>query len=406
MADLLPEELITEILTRLPVKILVQMRCVCKSWCSLITSCYFINSKLNQTIHFNKFNNARTLVIAHYINGEEKGEGRVSINLYDERVGTCPIEIDSPIPNCGSDFRIYGSCNGLVCLTDNAFDHVNSLILWNPSIRKSVRLPKPSIGIDSHTDTYSKVASADSSAPNQVVIGYGFDSKSNDYKVVRIARLHNFPDPEVGLYSLNKGCWRRICVVGPHHRIGCNPLASQAFVNGVVHWVGRNVDSASDISILSFDMSSEVFCEMKLPGSPADDGWLVTNIVVSVLGESLCVVHFDSLVSEVKIWVMKEYGVVESWNKLISFEVDSFFGMTLAFRWYGDLLFFRINDYMFSINLDSQDPRNDGLLFFNRNHHLFSFNKESEQAKDLGIRLSGDMNSFYIVNYMESLVLL
>ncbi|XP_059639621.1 F-box/kelch-repeat protein At3g23880-like [Cornus florida] len=373
MADRLPKELIAEILTRLPVKALLKFRCVCKSWGSLISSPKFITSKLNQTIHLNKINNTDTHIIGRYINANEEGggeEGRYSVIIYD---GSCFIELENPILYCASQLHIFGSCNGLVCLSDNIFDYVfkkvNNLILWNPSIRKSMRLPMSSIGIDSH-------------GLREVVDGYGFDSKTNDYKVVRIAYINDFPDAEVELYSLNRGCWRRIYVVGPHHRFTFAPLPSQVFVNGIVHWVGGDLDADYDISILTFDMSSEVFCKMMPPAAPPH-GWMPTRLAVSVLGESLCLGHFDSLVSKVSIWVMKEYGVVQSWSKLFAFDVDEGFGRFLGFRRTGDLRFFKRNDRMFSINLESQ------------------------QAKDLGIWLSGNPEAFYAVPHVaESLVLL
>ncbi|XP_059642611.1 F-box protein CPR1-like [Cornus florida] len=373
MADRLPKELIAEILTRLPVRALLKFRCVCKSWCSLISSPKFITSKLNQTIHLNKINNTDTHIIGRYINDYEEGaggEGRFSVILYD---GSCFIELENPIPYCHSEFHIFGSCNGLVCLSDNVFDSVfnklNNLILWNPSIRKSMRLPMSSIGIDSH-------------GLRRVVDGYGFDYKTNDYKVVRISYINDLPDAEVELFSLNRGCWRRICGVGPHHRFTFYPLPCQAFVNGIVHWAGANLDAASDISILTFDMSSEVFCKMKPPPAPPN-GWVGARMAVSVLRESLCLGHFDFLVSKVSIWVMKEYGVVESWTKSFSFDVDEGFGLLLGFR------------------------RNGDLLFFKRNDHMFSINRDSQQAEDVGIRLYGDPETFYAVPHVaESLVLL
>ncbi|XP_059641587.1 uncharacterized protein LOC132283619 [Cornus florida] len=194
-----------------------------------------------------------------------------------------------------------------------------------------------------------------------------------------VSCIDNFPDPEVELYFLNRGCWRRICGVGPHHHIRCT-LLSQAFVNGAVHWFGCDKVAASDISILTFDMSSEVFCEMKLP-TGLENEWVVAHLAVSVLRESLCPCHFDSLVSKVSIWVMKEYGVVQSRTKLFTFDLGSDFGGILGFRRNGDLLFLRKN-------------------------RMFSINLESQQVKDLRIRKSGKLKSLYVDTYMESLVFL
>ncbi|KAK3012848.1 hypothetical protein RJ639_010348 [Escallonia herrerae] len=50
MSDYLPDEIIEEILTKLPVKSLLRFTAVCKSWYSHIKNPSFINAHLNQTI--------------------------------------------------------------------------------------------------------------------------------------------------------------------------------------------------------------------------------------------------------------------------------------------------------------------------------------------------------------------
>ncbi|XP_059624633.1 F-box/kelch-repeat protein At3g23880-like [Cornus florida] len=43
----LPHDIIVQILSRLPVKSLLQFRCVCKSWCSLISDSHFVKTHLS-----------------------------------------------------------------------------------------------------------------------------------------------------------------------------------------------------------------------------------------------------------------------------------------------------------------------------------------------------------------------
>jgi hypothetical protein len=67
MSDYLPDEVVVDILHRLPVKSLIRFRCVCKSWNSLIQTPAFIDSHLNQSIENNNSNNLpHPLLIVRY----------------------------------------------------------------------------------------------------------------------------------------------------------------------------------------------------------------------------------------------------------------------------------------------------------------------------------------------------
>ncbi|KAL7218697.1 hypothetical protein ACSBR2_011880 [Camellia fascicularis] len=68
MSDNLPQEVLFDILARLPVKSLLQMRCVCKSWNSLINSPIFITSHMNQTL---SNNNNELLLLRHHNDGKD-----------------------------------------------------------------------------------------------------------------------------------------------------------------------------------------------------------------------------------------------------------------------------------------------------------------------------------------------
>lgn len=72
-------------------------------------------------------------------------------------------------------FRV-DTCNGLVCLADDLGPYGYNFIVFNPSIRKSVTLPKPTVRFKTH-------GGYDAS------IGFGFDAMTNDYKVVRLVTL-------------------------------------------------------------------------------------------------------------------------------------------------------------------------------------------------------------------------
>jgi len=79
-------------------------------------------------------------------------------------------------------------------LADDLFRELRCLILWNPSIKKFIALPMPSIKPQS---------------PHMFVFGFGVDlSKTDDYKLVRLVYRKNDvivdnDPPEIEIYSIN-----------------------------------------------------------------------------------------------------------------------------------------------------------------------------------------------------------
>ncbi|KAK4369040.1 hypothetical protein RND71_012832 [Anisodus tanguticus] len=80
------------------------------------------------------------------------------------------------------------------------------------------------------------------------------------------------------------------------------------------------------------------------------------------------------------IWVMKEYGVVESWSNEFNVSLDTEPGMILGFRNYSEILLTRSTGQLVSYNLETHEKMNFGIV--------------------------GTKNSFFIGTYEEILVLL
>ena len=96
--------------------------------------------------------------------------------------------------------------------------------------------------------------------------------------------------------------------------------AQHGFVNGVVHWGAkrREGDNGWYNFVLSFDFADEVFGEVLLPESLARG--FEDSVTVIGGGEGLSVYFVSGgLPCCCEIWVMKKYGVVESWNKVFSY---------------------------------------------------------------------------------------
>ncbi|XP_004287379.1 PREDICTED: F-box protein At4g22390-like [Fragaria vesca subsp. vesca] len=278
-------------------------------------------------------------------------------------------------------FRVVGTCNGLVLLADDLEDYGYTFVVWNPSIRRYVTLPKSTMRF-SRQGTYV--------GP----VGLGYDAVGNDYKVVRLTTLFKKENPcrpdiwptSVEVYSLAKGIWS---TVSPPQCIVLHYSAAQVFVNGALHWMAKHchwIDEMVHIDsfILTFDVAAESFGEIMLPkGFESEEAQLST---LSDSGDRNSIALFVR--NEVpgafglEYWVMKEYSEEKSWTKLMVFGPHD--------RWINvpRVLCFR---------------RSGEVMLLLKDGHTVSLDIVSEEFKHLGM-YGGDLSSVH--SYEESLVLL
>ncbi|KAJ8534871.1 hypothetical protein K7X08_016599 [Anisodus acutangulus] len=283
------------------------------------------------------------------------------------------MELNFPV-NCQLGYyRIVGTCNGVVCLCDDLFGELKNLFLWNPSIQKITTLPLPLIKPQQ---------------PHMFVLGFGANN-DDDYKLVRL--VYNINDdvvsrysipPEVEIFSLNSGVWRRVIGVGVKHCM-VEFMWSQVFLNGAVHWIAYDVDPTNSgvrSSVMAFSVADEVFKEIMLPEGLV--GEIAMNLSVMVFEGSLAVVKYEREIDggSCEVWVMKSYGGLESWSRLYRVNLVEDMEKVVGFRCNGE------------------------VLFSTRGNDMVLYDPSSGDKKDLGIR--GSARSFYVQNYVESLVLL
>ncbi|PIN11152.1 hypothetical protein CDL12_16259 [Handroanthus impetiginosus] len=286
----LPEEIIAEILSRLPVKSLLKFRCVSKSWCSLISSEHFIKAHLK--ISKRDTNLTRHKIISTILQPCYSLK-QCSLQPLISGLLSEAVEFDYPMKDPNNAVRIVGCCNGLVCIAING----KYFFLWNPSTRK-----------------YKKLPDVDDGMKRGLFItkyGFGFDESNDDYKVFGIlsgfckARRY---ETMVKIYSLKSNSWTRIDAFNdglPFDDVG-------KFVSGKLHW-GRKFGLNSKWDIVYFDLESELCGKIKQPNY-VESGFSPS---LAALGGSLCVLC-DYPQSSVDVWVMKQYGVSESWSKMVS----------------------------------------------------------------------------------------
>ena len=366
MFEDLPNEVLQEILHKLPVKSLIQLRCVSKSFNSLITSPAFINFSFTRSHPDSNKLIVRYLDVTPHV---ERYKLIVEDNDNNDSSSSEQIQdFEFPLRSGWGYFELVGSANGLFCLHQGKDFH-----LWNPCIRKFITLPTPCLF--------------------PCFLGFGFDSRNNDYKVVKIARsaefsLYQVSQPRVEVYSVSERSWRvaRGGVSCPA-RITCSLLHQQpAFLNGALHFAANDWGDAQSLVVLSFDLSDEAFRVISLPngnfGLGAKIGISVFNGLLSLLSYEC---QHGSSVQCCSVWVMKEYDVVDSWIKLFTIELNMLHWKVLGFLKNGHVL------------VQKTESRSRGS-------ELLSYDPKSEQVKNLGFYRSTKYS--YADNYVRNLTFL
>ncbi|KAK9937930.1 hypothetical protein M0R45_014694 [Rubus argutus] len=291
----IPEEIIPNILIRLPIKSLIKFTSVCKSWRSTIKDPSFIRTHLTRTHNFND-QNATHLLLLHTVSSEGtfNQKGRLSIVGFNEDPYSlhydnsacnqyCKVEFPIGLKQTMENlcFRVAGSCDGLVLLADDLGHYAYNFVIWNPSIRKYVTLPKPFVRFSTHGRYDGSV-------------GLGYDAIGNDYKVVRLTRLLDQPNEGattlVQVYSLAKGTWGMLRALPPCIVPGC--LFTAPFVNGALHWLAMRwmIDRFSCF-VVAFDVGNGSHREIMFPdfqqGRVLISGRLEMRLSVSGDGKSI-----------------------------------------------------------------------------------------------------------------------
>jgi F-box interacting protein len=255
----LPEDVIPEILCRLSVKLLLQLRCVCKSWNALISDSKFVKKHL-------RMSTTRRL---HFLSYPGRPQNKYILTSYPlDSILTNPKANFTQFEYSPNNFngvypracfqQFIGSCNGILCFAD---DYKGLVILWNPSIRKFKELPlftKPK----NHW---------------QMAFGFGYDSSKDKYKVVVVLDYY-MPHTtiegswvekiEVKVHTLGTNIWRNI---QGYPFAGVPVWGPGKFVSGTINWLV----SGSPRFIVSFDLANESYQKILLPigGEDMCDLW-------------------------------------------------------------------------------------------------------------------------------------
>ncbi|CAL5191947.1 unnamed protein product [Lathyrus oleraceus] len=399
------DELISEILSLLPVKTLMQMKCVCKLWKTIIFDPAFAKLHLQRSPR-----STHLLLIQNWSNPNEGLDcsvepypvtnlleiplriGRFSPFYTYRDIDAIPVDPHYRLKNL-SCWQIVGSCNGLLCLLGGSCatkNHTTWLRLWNPA-----------------TNTLSeKLAYLTNFCCR---FAFGYDISTDSYKAVA------FSANKVKVFRFGDNVWRNIeCLpVVPFAleatRLNCHPFVyNGVYVSGAINWLAiRNKINYEwkDITvdqfvIVSLDLGTETYRELLPP-----QGFVEVPPVqpsVTVLMDRLCFSHRTKGTHFV-LWTMMEFGVQESWTQFlkISFQnlrIDHGISDSLP---YGSQLFLlplssceRSNTLIIATNQEGDVFSNQRAILFNWKHNRV------EQVTSF----YNDILWFFTKEYVESLV--
>ncbi|KAI3448388.1 hypothetical protein Pfo_005053 [Paulownia fortunei] len=359
----LPVHIICDILSRLPLMNIFRCRCVCKMFLKLLKDPYF------SKIHLARAPTLTTNLILQENVGKWGALHFFTFDFSESTLSSCSSDdqnircyFSRGLPslsklNAEFSFRtqrltLVGSCNGLLCLY---FDSSSKPFygICNPILGECIKLPRLTASAPLYT--YANHS------------GFGYCPRMKQYKVISFMYVTSF-DPVnsvdskrmvADVHTLGSDSWRRIENAPCPKRNSFDP-----FLHGALHWITSSNRPSELIS--SFDLEREKF---KLVPPPAHFNLQYANKVswinIGVLRGCLCICYIYED-AEFEVWVMREYGVKESWTK--EFSIDMKFYCKL-----------RVEDLHRPIKFFS----NGDLWFISSSDSLVSFSPKKRTFKEL-----------------------
>ncbi|GMN43756.1 hypothetical protein TIFTF001_012960 [Ficus carica] len=304
--DKLPTDLILVIFSKLPLKTLLGLNRVCKSWSRII--------------------DGRDLAKLHLNGGVE--QPRILHLVPKPDFATCKpykswVQDGSIMEICSSIFAgikrqptayvLESSCNGILCFKKRNFGLHGTAYLLNPFKQEALELPALNFLREP-----GLMAS----------YGLGFDGTTSRYKIVCIVtRLCKIPDKAQAcfnyttsmVYTLGESSsWRALS-----NHLRCPVYGKSVFASGILYWVGltkhmdgnylEHNDEFNKIKkIVAFDVAKEEFRLRSCPGP-----FRIFHLVdlKGVLGVVDC-----SSRSHLEIWTLRDYER-ENWVKEYRIEI-------------------------------------------------------------------------------------
>ncbi|CAL5395567.1 unnamed protein product [Camellia sinensis] len=389
----LPQEILIDILLRLPIKSLVRSICVSKQWRSLIQD---------------RAKTARRPKILVY-----KTHLKFSFQSIDQQ---CRVEsVRRPwkkmLPLL-ADIAIIGSCNGLLLLRIES-----DLFLWNPLTRCSKKVL-----------AYHRLGDAG----YDVVSGLCFDSSRNEYKAVMALAHETLGDlhlpaggnlaftarrtptmlietsinsitfwsiisnesPDYGGEFMVIGSFRSKLWTHVQFPYSVRTVKPGPVLNEHLHWLASKESWGHFLStqqIVSFDPRCDKFKKVPMPQPKDEDGDGDIILGLGALDGCLCMTRFDNprnFEGNVEVLAMKEYGMKSSWT--VMFTISNLAGVFCSYHWFVPLCSTKNNEVIMNLCVGVDDG------------YVTAYNPNDNSNRD--ILMATDNYDLNAIMYEESLV--
>jgi len=278
-----PNELITVVLSRLPVKSFMRMRCVSKPCNSLFTDSNFVK------LHF--IQSARNPHLALVTKNTKSVVPVPVCDLLDNSLITidedpCYLTHENIHPINDKVIReIVGSCNGLICILSYSIVSQDLwLHFWNPSTRK----------ISKKIGHIFRLFRGRSYKARSIKFTFGYDSSSDNYRVLAIKfNGYNVRTIEAKIFSLGENAWRNVEIFPavPLQLISYDyQVKGGVCLSGTFNWLSVfdfNVLDVEQYVIISLNLGTNTWTQMRLPPG-FDKNSVYVCPTISVLMGYLC----------------------------------------------------------------------------------------------------------------------
>ncbi|XP_043714783.1 F-box/kelch-repeat protein At3g23880-like [Telopea speciosissima] len=403
------EDILTNVLSRLPVKILMRFRCVCKRWRNLITDDpYFIQ------LHSLQYNSKQPLFLISSTLADSRERSPYSISLKSmDRETNLISRFEVKCANIYA--KLVPTRFDLVCIQDDMIVHI-----CNPSTHEFITLPEHHLplwystvgfGYVQSTDEY-KVVSLLNPDYDRVEDGFRVDAASFKTKCHVFTLGMERRGSSSCASSSSSWAWREV-MDSPYL---VNYSTPPAFVNGAIHWlVLYNFEMDVEVfdwdmvdpnySIIAFDVEREEFRLVSHPEGCPDvkslqyhKNFETIELQLVELGGLLCLSCAKD--SKMDIWMLNDY-YYESGNDHISGTWVKEYRIDVSGTWVKGYSIYLMNDDHCNYYAP-RDIEDTEVLIESYMNGLEYYHLQSKRFKEF-MRRSRQMPNLRFSFYLESL---